>query len=90
MDCVAYCYVKSETKENMQKVLETFCEYNDVSDVRIIMVDKDLNEINAIKQFIPGATVLLCKFHVMKYFKKKVSDLDIKQDEKKSLGLLLQ
>ena len=87
---VAYCYVKSETKENMQKVLEKFCEYNDVSDVRIIMVDKDLNEINAIKQFIPGATVLLCKFHVMKYFKKKVSDLDIKQDEKKSLGLLLQ
>ena len=87
---VAYCYVRSETKENINTVLEKFCEYNDVKGVRIVMLDKDLNEMNAIREHIPTATVLLCKFHVMKYFKKKVSDLDIKHDEKKALGLLLQ
>ena len=77
---VAYCYVRSETKEHISKVLEKICEHNYVTDV--VMVDKDLNEMNAIKEHIQNATMLLCKFHVMKYFKKKVSDLDIKQDEK--------
>ena len=42
------------------------------------MVDKDLNEMNAVKEHIPNATELLCKCRVMKYLKKKVSDLDIK------------
>ena len=87
---VTYCYVRSETKGNICKVLMKFCENNDVSGVKIIMVDKDLNEMNAFKENIPNATLLLCKFHVMKYFKKKVSDLDIKHNEKKALGTLLQ
>ena len=87
---VAYCYLKSENKENLQKVLGYFSLHNDVKDVRIVIVDKDLNEMNAIKECIPNATILLCKFHVMKYFKKKVSDLDIKRSEKQTLGLLLQ
>ena len=85
---VAYCYIRSEIKENFHKVLEKDCEHNNVTGVRIVMVDKDLNEMNAIKEHIPNATILLCKFHVMKYFKKKVSDLDIKHDEKKALDLL--
>ena len=63
----ATVYVRSETKEHINKVLDKFCEHNDVTGVGIVMADKDLNEMNAIKEHIPNATILLCKFHVMKY-----------------------
>ena len=33
---------------------------------------------------------LLYKFHVMKYFKKKISDLNCLKDEKQGLGILVQ
>ena len=67
-----------------------FCNFNDVSQSKVIMVDKDLTEINALKSKIPDAEILLCKFHVMKYLKKKVSELDCKNAEKQELGVLLQ
>ena len=38
---VAYCYFRSESKEHINKVLEKFCEHNDVTGVRIVMVGKD-------------------------------------------------
>ena len=68
---VAYCFIRSETKENIKQCLTHFCNFNDVSQSKVIMVDKDLTEINALKSKIPDAEILLCKFHVMKYFKKK-------------------
>ena len=46
---VAYCYVRLEIKENIGKVLLKFCEDNNVSRLRIVMVDQDLNEMNALK-----------------------------------------
>ena len=39
---------------------------------------------------MPNAEILLCKFHVMKYFEKKSSDLNCLKDEKQKLGLLIQ
>ena len=54
------------------------------------MIDKDLNELNVIKSKIPHASILLCKFHVLKYLKKKVSELDVKRAEKESLAATLQ
>ena len=68
---VAYCFIRSETKENIEQCLTHFCNFNDVSQSKVIMVDKDLTEINALKSKIPDAEILLCKFHIMKYFKKK-------------------
>ena len=50
------------------------------------MADKDLNEINAIKDHSPHANILLCKFHEMKYFKRKVSDLNLLPAEKQHWG----
>ena len=82
---VAYCFVSSETKENLEKVLEYFCNFNDTSRTKIIMVDKDLWTINALKCKLPNAKILLCKFHLMKYFKKKVSDLDCKNVERQKI-----
>ena len=85
----AYCFLRSETKENLEKVLTYFSDFNDVSRSKIIMVDKDLTEINVLKSKIPNANILICKFHVMKYFKKKISELDYKNNEKQELAELI-
>ena len=68
---VAYCFARSETKENLETVLDFFCNFSDVSGTKIVMVDKDLSIINSLKCKLSEATILLCKFHVTKYFKKK-------------------
>ena len=66
------------------------CRTNDTSKTKIVMVDKDLTEISVLKSKLPSATILLCKFHVMKYFKKKISDLNCLKDEKHELAMLVQ
>ena len=50
----------------------------------------NLTEISVLKSKLPSATILLCKFHVMKYFKKKISDLNCQKDEKHELAMLVQ
>jgi hypothetical protein len=39
--------------------------------LRVVMVDKDMNEIRMIQAHFPEAQVLLCKFHVIKYLKER-------------------
>ena len=87
---VAYYFHRSETKVNMEKILDYFCRTNDTSKTKIVMVDKDLTEISVLKSKLPSATALLCKFHVIKYYKKKISDLNCLKDEKHELAMLVQ
>ncbi|KAL4155393.1 hypothetical protein PRNP1_007503 [Phytophthora ramorum] len=39
--------------------------------LRVIVVDKDLNEIKVLESSFPRARVLICHFHVIKYLKEK-------------------
>jgi len=39
--------------------------------LRVIIVDKDLNEIRVLESNFPEARVLICHFHVIKYLKEK-------------------
>ena len=80
---VAYCYMKRETKETLEKIID------DTSQINVIMVDKDLTEISILESKIPDAHIQICSFHVLKYFKTKVSKLDLKQDQKSELIQLL-
>lgn len=41
--------------------------------LRVIVVDKDLNEIRVLETNFPGARILICHFHVIKYLKEKRS-----------------
>ena len=79
---VAYSFRRRETKESLEKIIDIFCDQNDTSKVNVIMVDKDLTEINLLEENIPHAHIQICSFHVLKYFKSKVAKLNIKQDEK--------
>ncbi|EGZ09708.1 hypothetical protein PHYSODRAFT_523251 [Phytophthora sojae] len=44
--------------------------------VRIIVVDKDLNEIRVLEAHFPEARILICHFHVIKYLKEMRSKSD--------------
>ena len=74
---VAYCYMKRETKETLEKIIDVFCEHNDTSQINVIMVDKDLTEISILESKIPDAHIQICSFHVLKYFKTKVSTVSL-------------
>ena len=54
---VAYCFQRSETKVNLEKILDYFCRTNDTSKTKIVMVDKDLTEISVLKSKLPSATI---------------------------------
>ena len=86
---VAYCHMKRGTKETLVKIIDVFCEHNDTSQINVIMVDKDLTEISVLESKIPDAHNQICSFHILKYFKTKVSQLDLKQDQRSELIQLL-
>ena len=77
-------------EETLRKVIDIFFEHYDTSEVRVIMVDKDLTEISALKDKNknPPANVQICSFRVLKYFKSKAK-LNLKQDDKSELIQLL-
>ena len=52
-------------------------KYFRLEKTKVLMVDKDFNEINCLKEVFTKAKVLLCMFHVLKYIKGKVQDLEI-------------
>lgn len=87
---VAYCFMRRETKETVEKVIDMFCEHNDTSKVNVIMVDKDLTEISVLEDTLSHARIQICTFHVLKYFKTKVAKLNLNQDEKSELVQLLR
>lgn len=53
------------------------------------MLHKDFNEISIIKENFQNIKILLCTFHVLKYFKKKVSELEITRGNKQTLMCLI-
>lgn len=44
-----------------------------IEKLRVIVVDKDLNEIRVLEEHFPKARVIICHFHVIKYLKEKRS-----------------
>ena len=94
----SYCFMKSACGENLQFFYEniTGTKLNhgkiEIIDEElanckpdIIMIDKDLTNIDLLTNFFPNSIQYLCYFHVKKYFKKKVNDQDLNKDDKKQL-----
>ncbi|OWZ06575.1 hypothetical protein PHMEG_00021147 [Phytophthora megakarya] len=57
----------------MDRALQGFKRANDgrFNLLRVIIVDKDLNEIRILQSHFPGARILICRRHVIKYLKDK-------------------
>jgi hypothetical protein len=43
------------------------------SEIRAFMIDKDFKERKLLRTHFPNARILLCHYHVIKYFAKKVN-----------------
>ena len=53
-------------------------------EIKVIMVDKDLTNINVLKEFFPNAKILYCLFHVIKWLKGVISKLHFQEVDMKN------
>lgn len=82
-EVAAFALVSAEGEGNFNFVLTELKGLNQRDDY-IFLVDKDFTGIEAVKRTFPGATVLLCVFHVFKFMKTLISTavttVEIKKD----------
>jgi len=76
-------------KVNSDGEIEIFDEEKANSKVTTNMVDKDLTNIELLKQYYPNANILLCTFHVLKWFKKLVNDTVTGKETKEQIHDIL-
>ena len=73
---VAYAVVSNETRDTVTKLLEVFVSDNIAVKEKIetVMIDKDFAEMKAIEALLPGANILICKFHVLRAIQRAMND----------------
>jgi hypothetical protein len=66
---VQHTLMETNSDWHMMCALRHFARAHPTSEdeLKVVMVDKDLNEIRVIRSQFPGAEVLICTFHVKKY-----------------------
>jgi len=81
---VAYAIVRDETVGTLSTVLQVFKDHNLSADdcVKVVMVDKDYAEINAIHTVFPNACIMLCKMHVLDAFRRSFKGHTLSSDER--------
>lgn len=79
---VAYCFMRSENKENLEFYYEKL-NAQVKKEGQIVMVDKDLSNISLISQFFVNVIILICTFHVAKYFKTQIrkEEMEVPNDQ---------
>ena len=65
-----------ESAASLDRVAKDFlAAMGDMTKTSTVMLDRDQASILAMRQNLPHARILLCSFHVLKNFKKRVSEL---------------
>jgi hypothetical protein len=65
---VQHSLLETNSDWHMHKALDHFLSVQDNSKLlRVIVVDKDLNEIRVLQQRFAEVRILICSFHVIKY-----------------------
>ena len=64
---VAYCWMKSETKENLEFLYRLLKLTPHIPEIKIILVDKDLTNLEVLRAAFSDSKILLCSFHVIKW-----------------------
>jgi len=69
----ALILTKGETAISIETMLQRIKWHNpEVNKTRVVIVDKDFAEVNAIKATLPDAQIQLCVFHVLKAIRKEL------------------
>ncbi|KAG3048638.1 hypothetical protein PC121_g19369 [Phytophthora cactorum] len=71
---VQHSVIERNADWHMVKVVEQFPRVNDWDPTKLIMVDKDLNEIAVLRSMFPDTRIILCHFYVLKWLRKAVRD----------------
>ena len=83
---VFYAFVRTETGPLLDRMMATFVDFVDsIAATGCVILDKDQNEIAAVRAHLPEADVLLCTFHVLKSFKAKIAELPKTVGEKEEI-----
>lgn len=64
---VCYAFLQNETTEIVEAMFAKFAEFNPfiVSACRVVMIDKDMNELRILTKILPNSEILLCTWHVL-------------------------
>ena len=72
---VQHSLMEREDKLSIEKACIHFKEnQSDWENIKVIVCDKDFNEIEVMKKNFPKARILLCQFHVLKWIQKILYD----------------
>lgn len=82
---IAFCLMRRETTVNMEYMYQCLSTVLDSSKCQIIMVDKDLQNLDLIREYFPNSRLLLCTFHVIKYIRSILSQFSNTVGEKKEI-----
>lgn len=72
-------------RDTLKNLATEFGQIHDLHKVKTVIVDKDMNEVNAVEIAMPHASVQICKFHVMQAFTRETKKCAIDQDAKNRL-----
>ena len=88
---VFYAATAEEDSAHLQQIIQSFKASNPTwSNVRVIVIDKDFTELQALQIEFPQASILYCQFHVIKCFFKQLSDLDVSKDNRDEARQLIR
>ena len=74
---VVYCLVIGGIKENLEFFYSSMSKNNDLKQTQVVMIDKDLTNIDVLQRYFDKARILLCVSHVLKYLKKRIHAIRI-------------
>lgn len=73
-DIICITLLMYEDSNSLKWMCETFKSNNQQwSNIKTIMTDKDIKERFVLKECFPEATLLICKFHVLKTFQRQIT-----------------
>ena len=79
---VAYCWMKFETKENLEYLYNLLKLSPNIPEIKVIIVDKVLTNLDVLRVAFPNARILLCSFHVIKWVRSVIGKLVITIEKK--------
>lgn len=88
---IFFAFVKNECQEILNGIFCSFVNImKNICGTRVIFIDKDATELNAINKFLPHSRVLLCSFHVYRAMERKIRTLNTSVSSKHVTNELLK
>ncbi|CAC5411152.1 unnamed protein product [Mytilus coruscus] len=73
-EVAAICLLNSEERPVLQHLIKCFQKHNpDSSGIKVVMADKDIVERDVFKEAFPDASLLICKFHILRTFNLEIT-----------------